>query len=573
MSKITIGALLILLTFSGVAFAMTLNEIMFNPSGDEDTDEFIELFNDGTTSVDLFGWRVSDGTGTDSIVAIEQGLIARPGQYILILDPDYFDDGSTAYDGRVPPEALVVTIHNGTFGDRGLNNTTAEIVSLISQGGATVSAYTYTTDNGQGISEEKILSSDGDAGANWANALVVGGTPGGRNSVTPPSRNLAVVGMSYLPQNPPPGSHLTIMVRIANTGLESSRDSLRLYEQWNEESSGESLILLQAWETGLMSPCDSLTFQHGWVLPDVSAHTILAMLSHTDDRPADDEWMISVSTNGVMGWVVINEIMYQPEPQRSEWIELVNAGSVSWNLDGWQIGDGTSLVNPSQRFTLPSIMLLPSEYALVASDSTVFFENVPSSVPVMIWPTGTLTLNNAGDSLVLFDAHGQLVDRVDYRPSWGDADAGVSLERIAPLAESNHPSNWASSLDSTGSTPGWLNSRTMPPNGAASQLMELQPNPFSPDGDGRDDILIVRYRLEQADSRLDLKIYDVRGRLVRTLAAQTPAGLTGEVLWDGCDDRGRWAPSGLYVVYLEALGKSGSRIQTARRPVALARRS
>ena len=86
-------------------------------------------------------------------------------------------------------------------------------------------------------------------------------------------------------------------------------------------------------------------------------------------------------------------------------------------------------------------------------------------------------------------------------------------------------------------------------------------------------MLAIRYRLEQADSRLDLKVYDVRGREVRRLASSEAAGYTGEKLWDGTDGTGRALPTGMYIIYLEALGKGGTRMQTAKRVVALARRS
>ncbi len=43
--------------------------------------------------------------------------------------------------------------------------------------------------------------------------------------------------------------------------------------------------------------------------------------------------------------------------------------------------------------------------------------------------------------------------------------------------------------------------------------------------------------------------------------------------WDGTDNTGRALPTGMYIIYLEALGKGGTRMQTAKRVVALARRS
>jgi len=299
----------------------------------------------------------------------------------------------------------------------------------------------------------------------------------------------------------------------------------------------------------------------------------LSMLGFAYVDIADPSSMPGVSGGGTAGTIVINEIMFSPEPQRSEWVELANPGAEPLNLQGWRFCDGTGIADTARRITLPDITIGAESFAVLASDSSIFFESIPSSIPLVVWNTNHVTLNNAGDSLILFGADGQMIDRVDYRPSWSNGVSGTSIERISVTAASNDPLNWASSLDSSGSTPGRVNSRTKSASTEGAQLLTLQPNPFSPDGDGRNDVLSVRYNLEQGDSRLDLKVYDVRGRLIRWLANNEPAGYSGEKLWDGRDDHGRAMPTGLYIIYLEALGKGGTRIQTARRAVALARPS
>ncbi|MFZ5433184.1 MAG: lamin tail domain-containing protein, partial [Calditrichota bacterium] len=133
-----------------------LNEVMYNPEGDENENEYIELYNNDITPINLSEWRVTDGGDTDRIAAFEQGLQVYPGQYILILDPDYFENGSTQYDGRIPEGALVVTIDNGAFGERGLSNSNAETVSILNDAGLCVAAYTYSLGNQSGYSDEKI---------------------------------------------------------------------------------------------------------------------------------------------------------------------------------------------------------------------------------------------------------------------------------------------------------------------------------------------------------------------------------------------------------------------------------
>ena len=54
---------------------------------------------------------------------------------------------------------------------------------------------------------------------------------------------------------------------------------------------------------------------------------------------------------------------------------------------------------------------------------------------------------------------------------------------------------------------------------------------------------------------MHLAIYDVAGRLVRSLVAgRVPAGYHATV-WDGKDDRGHAVASGVYLYRLEAQGK------------------
>jgi len=78
------------------------------------------------------------------------------------------------------------------------------------------------------------------------------------------------------------------------------------------------------------------------------------------------------------------------------------------------------------------------------------------------------------------------------------------------------------------------------------------PNPANPRAS-------VRFQLAE-DSLVSLRVYDISGRLVRTLAADLPmAGGEGALSWNGCDDEGRALASGVYVYRLQAgdLGETG----------------
>ncbi len=77
---------------------------------------------------------------------------------------------------------------------------------------------------------------------------------------------------------------------------------------------------------------------------------------------------------------------------------------------------------------------------------------------------------------------------------------------------------------------------------AARLALTVRPNPFNPR-------TAIRFDLP-APGPVRLRIYDPRGRLVRTLVDGAAAAGRQEVVWDGCDVRGRATASGVYVVEL-----------------------
>ena len=109
---------LIIATTSSIAFAqdgLILTEIMFNPAGNENFNEFVEIYNRGDASINLSGYTISDGVASDEIISAGNGLILEPLQYGVILDNGYFDN-STQYDAIIPQGALVMTIDGATIG-------------------------------------------------------------------------------------------------------------------------------------------------------------------------------------------------------------------------------------------------------------------------------------------------------------------------------------------------------------------------------------------------------------------------------------------------------------------------
>jgi len=300
-----------------------------------------------------------------------------------------------------------------------------------------------------------------------------------------------------------------------------------------------------------------------------------------DMNLSDNALPLEIDVAPVPGGVVINEIMFAPFAGEGEYVEFLNTGDTYVNLTGWQITAGRGTSAAPKTLVLPrlSASLSPGRCAVVAEDSGIFRffpylrgTDTDRVVIPRVWET---RLNNSGVDIVLRDGRGTLVDSVLYSPSWHNPAVidrtGRSLERLVASGGSNDPGNWSTCALPEGGSPARGNSVALspgPPGGAVS----CSPNPFSPDGDGAGDATVIRYQIPRGVWSVSLRIFDARGRVIRTLATCAPSTGCGECIWDGRDQARVTARMGIYVVYLEATDVGRLASFTARGVVVLARR-
>ena len=86
---------------------------------------------------------------------------------------------------------------------------------------------------------------------------------------------------------------------------------------------------------------------------------------------------------------------------------------------------------------------------------------------------------------------------------------------------------------------------------AAIENVSSYPNPFNPQTELH---VTLNQGFLQAGETLSIRIYDVRGALVRELYASRPAGTDIRVRWDGRDNAGRRVASSTYFGVIEAGG-------------------
>ena len=141
-------------------------------------------------------------------------------------------------------------------------------------------------------------------------------------------------------------------------------------------------------------------------------------------------------------------------------------------------------------------------------------------------------------------------------PLLGSVD-GVSLERLDALRPVNDMGNWHSAAETVGfGTPGLENSQYYPTSGADGEV-SMDPEIFSPDNDGYNDVLNINYRFTAPGYVGTIRIYDSNGRPVRELATNELLSNEGTFTWDGTTDKGEKARIGMYVILFEAYSTSG----------------
>jgi hypothetical protein len=120
---------------------------------------------------------------------------------------------------------------------------------------------------------------------------------------------------------------------------------------------------------------------------------------------------------------------------------------------------------------------------------------------------------------------------------WTDASGGLEHHyKITAMDDAGNESDPASPTMITGAE--------RPPIPERYALYQNEPNPFNP-------TTVIRYDVPAGGGHITLEVYDVAGRLVRTLIDSAHTAGEKRVTWDGRDNRGDSAASGVYFYRLK----------------------
>ncbi|MEP7146650.1 MAG: lamin tail domain-containing protein, partial [bacterium] len=454
---------------------------------------------------------------------------------------------------------------------------------IIDASGIRMDSVSYITSwggNSGGYSLEKIDPSiNSNNGFNWGTSInPLQATPNKQNSITPKPFDLIIKSFMILPLFPSEGETLEFNIVLKNSGLNSAENySLNIYRDLNLDSITQNNELINSHSGQILNRNDSLIYNYSIQNIDTGLKQYIVKIIYAeDDDTLNNTSVRRIYVSGLSGngGLVINEIMYDPLPNQSEWIEFYNASGQQVNLKKWKYKESSTTISLSAQ----DLFLNPGDYFILAHDSTIlnsfnFLKNLSSNQIIKF--SNSISLSNSGENISLTDSLNNVIDGVSYNPNWNNPELadtkGISLERINPSFSSNDKNNWNSCASLTGGTPGLQNSIFLK-NLSANSAVTISPNPFSPDGDGFEDFALIKYKLNVSFAQIRITVFDIKGRIVRTLANNQFTGNEGSIIFNGFGEDNQRLRIGIYILIIEAVDDRGGTVNEVKAPIVVAAR-
>ena len=564
---LVISLLLILLTARAQPpqrYDIVINEIMANPSPSPGLPEvkYIELYNASALACSLMGWTISDGKST---AIIKEDILLQPDSMVII--------GSSAAMLALGNFGRTVPVTN--FPTLRVNG---DLIMLYSPEHLLIHAVEYDRSwygnevkAAGGWSLEMIDAKNPCAGAgNWkASTGSKGGTPGTKNAVAamntdqhPPELRTAFS---------PDEWHITL-------SFSEPLDSIRAADLNNYNINGDIGTPAAAIAAAPLFSEVTLTLRRQQQMDKIYTVSVKDLTDCSGNTAKQSTVKTALAAVSQKNDIVINEVLFNAPDDGAEYIELYNRSSHTVNGKDLLIAtrNASGGLGTTKPLTAENLLLFPGEYKVLSADTAAVQKHYSvSGQNVYIQVAGMPALPNAGGTIVLLNQQGETIDELTYHESWHlplvSDKKGVSLERINADAGTEDPHNWQSAAASVGfGTPGYQNSQYRADLQVQGEITP-QPDVFSPDNDGHDDYLLIRYRFPQTGNVCNITIYDAAGRAVRHLVRNGICGTEGFYKWDGLDENNQALRMGLYVMLAEVFNLQGQTKQF-KKAVVLAKR-
>jgi hypothetical protein len=473
---------------------LTISEIHYDPPGEADEAQFVELLNVGSNEVDLAGVTLSGAVS----FAFPDGNILQPGEVVLVVeDADGFAAvyqtpglpwyraglrvaGAWAGALATGGETLTVTASNGAAIATASFEPGGEWPSRAAGRGSSLElAAPWALPREQPAKDEALSSPE-----SWRSSALYQGSPG---RIDAWAKELVI---SEVLSHTDSGED---WIELQNLGAAPAElGGLWLSDDWANprryaipagtvlqpgghihfarsalgfgfSELGSDALLTEVDGTNLVRFLDTVDF------PAAEREEPFGRYARSDG--GSDFTELRACTPGAsnalprVGPVVIGELMAAPEPGRAEYAVLVNLGRAPAALYDTNRVANVWALDGAVSFSFPSGLELPAGGALIVcgTNEAAFRAQyaVGPSVPVLGPWQGRL--DNAGETLKLLrpgepEPDGEVpyyrADRVRYAlaPPWPAATAGVSLVRVPLESYGCDPASWQAGAP--GATPG-----------------------------------------------------------------------------------------------------------------------
>ncbi|MDD4847766.1 MAG: lamin tail domain-containing protein [Bacteroidales bacterium] len=261
--------------------------------------------------------------------------------------------------------------------------------------------------------------------------------------------------------------------------------------------------------------------------------------------------------------IIINEILPQPANNGAQYVELYNRSSKNLDIKQLRFIFEKTTGTDSSHIMLPSFLLFPQSYCVLTKSPEKVLQQYDTPFPETLITVADLPTMIASEGIIriaLIENPALEIDAFRYSETMHAAllndYKGISLERLNPERPSQDNTNWHSAAETAGfGTPGYKNSQFDDGNG--EDEISVDPEIFSPDNDGTDDYLNIRFQFDESGYTMNVFIFDARGYRIRHLQNNVSVGTEGAISWDGKDDAGQLANAGIYIIYIEVFDLQG----------------
>jgi hypothetical protein len=378
---------------------------------------------------------------------------------------------------------------------------------------------------------------------NWTSSVdIEGGTPGRQNSVKASLPDVS-------------GPFITATEVISNKAVQisfSERLEMKSMTSQNISIDPSSVNYNFSWLAA-----DLLRLDFESVLPSDRIYKIKfkdlsdCLGNRTENKFIESRILISSEPDSTA--VIINEILFNPHPGGTDYIELYNVSGGPINLKNWSvIKEKTSV----EAALVRDFIFYPGAYVVLTADRRILRHQFPMLPDSLIIEYPLPSLPDDEGVVMLLSPSGRLIDSLFYESNFHlrliKDDEGISLERLSAYAPTSSRDNWMSA-GLNGGSPGHANALQegiFPGSG-----FQVEPEVFSC-GSGNC-FTRLNYDLNRPEMMINLSVFNTEGFLVKMLCRNEHISGKGFIRWDGDDSEGKFAGTGIYIFQAEIFDATG----------------